>query len=166
MELRNRKQYTLVSTVDPVTVPDNEPLKFITMRTSPYWGRVYYKGTVNKHMEKHGYGTLYYENGTKEYEGGWKNDAWNGRGIRYYKNGTKEYEGELKDGKYHGTGTSYHQNGYKDYEGEWVDGKRHGRGISYHWGTSYHFHGKKDYDGEWKDDQIPWYRYKLLYKRY
>ena len=94
-----------------------------------------------------------YKDGSR-YEGEWRNDG-NQRhrwGIQYRPDGTKEYEGQWKEGYWHGHGTLFCPDGithawerdwrkgdsllYKDgsrYEGEWDDDgeQRHGWGILY-----------------------------------
>jgi antitoxin component YwqK of YwqJK toxin-antitoxin module len=46
-----------------------------------------------------GYGTQYYSNGNKYYEGYWKNDMRNGYGTTYYENGGIEYQGTFVNDK-------------------------------------------------------------------
>ena len=56
-------------------------------------------------------------------------NMYNGSGTEYYTNGSKKYEGEYKNGKYHGIGTSYHENGTQEYFGSFSMGDRHGNGM-------------------------------------
>ena len=90
--------------------------------------------------------TLILEDGTKYY-GYLKNDLPNGFGTQSYKNGTKLYEGNWKDGKYYGNGTSYHINGEIQYKGEWINNKKSGYGV-----LNYK-NGNMKYKGHWKADK-------------
>ena len=116
--------------------------------------------------ERHGTGTMYYDNG------GWHTGEWSygtfskGTGKSVYKDGSV-YEGEFRDGKRHGQGTYTYTNGgwvtgswsngdqvgaaegkkiYDNgvYEGQFLDGKRHGQGT-------YSYSNGDKYTGQWSN---------------
>ena len=101
------------------------------------------------------------------YIGEWEKDCWHGQGTLYYKNGEKEYEGGFKDGKFYGQGTWYTEDGDK-YTGQWNDREGKGEinyidGIKYtgEWyksyrdglGTLYSADGQVLNQGKWKDNK-------------
>ena len=101
---------------------------------------------------KHGYGVYKYFN--TRYEGGWKEDNWDGFGTEYDYRGRRlrqgnwlagqfvgagtldkatlsfsngRYEGGVLNGKPHGRGVMAYSNGMR-YDGDWVNGVRKGKG--------------------------------------
>ena len=65
---------------------------------------------------------MYYEDGTKEYEGGFMEDEYSGKGTYYYKDGSK-YVGLFKNNKFDGLGTKFNSDGTKLQEGLWKEGE-------------------------------------------
>lgn len=63
-----------------------------------YGARLYrYTGNV-QYGKNEGYGTSYYSNGVKAYEGYWKNDMREGAGTSFYDDGTIQYKGNFVNG--------------------------------------------------------------------
>ncbi len=120
-----------------------------------------YEGSVNiENEQRHGFGTSYYFDGNKHYEGEWENDKRNGQGATYMGSfGTKIYEGEWVNGKKHGWGISY--NPYyekKLYEGRWEnDEKKPKQGIKYD------VSGKRKLEGEWGNTK---YKKTIVYDKF
>ena len=79
----------------------------------------------------HGYGTAYYESGSKAYEGEFEDGIPHGEGKIYHSNGNLGYEGGIKNDMRHGEGTLYYESGSIWYEGGWKEDKFHGFGIEY-----------------------------------
>jgi hypothetical protein len=108
-------------------------------------GRLYYEGGF-KENDFEGTGTYYYADGGK-YVGEFNASKITGKGKSYDKDGFLFYEGEFKDGKIQGRGTIYYTDGFK-YSGELSDG------ISTGSGSLYSKDGKLLYDGQWKDNNF------------
>jgi antitoxin component YwqK of YwqJK toxin-antitoxin module len=66
---------------------------------------------------------LFYENGSKQQEGTYKNEERHGSWTYWYDNGNIWSKGEFKNGKSEGIRQVYHPNGKLYYEGEYRDGK-------------------------------------------
>lgn len=84
-----------------------------------------YYGQVNSDNEKHGIGTLLFDN-EFSYQGMFESDQMTGIGISEDANNVK-YIGEHKDGKRDGRGILYMPDG-REYEGTWRENRMHGRG--------------------------------------
>jgi antitoxin component YwqK of YwqJK toxin-antitoxin module len=82
-------------------------------------GILRFNGFINM-RQPFGFGTIYYENGQKNYEGNLRYGIRNGFGTAYYfRTGYKQYEGYYKNDRKHGYGVSYNTNGEKRFEGKW-----------------------------------------------
>lgn len=92
-----------------------------------------------------GFGISYKSDGTKEYEGEWKDFKYDGKGILYLF-GKKSYEGGWQKGLMNGYGVIYEPNGQKDSEGYFKDAKLNGLGKKY-------VNGKMKYEGEFADGE-------------
>ncbi len=104
-----------------------------------------YEGSVNiENGQRHGFGTSYYLDGNKDYEGEWVNDKRHGQGIIYgADHGFKTYEGEWKNDLMHGSGITYVMGtGLKRREGKWEEGKFIGPGTIYNI-----YSGIREYEG-------------------
>ena len=66
----------------------------------------------------------WYENGTTQYEGEYKNRKLEGKFIWWWENGVKEEEKEYKDGKLEGKWSRWDKNGKKKEEREYKNGIR------------------------------------------
>ncbi len=112
----------------------------------PFLGRwKTYEGSVNiENGQRHGFGTSYYLDGNKHYEGEWENDEPHGQGTYYLGLlGTKIYEREWKNYLEHGSGILYQiDTGLKRFEGKWEEGKFIGPGTIY-----YVYSGRIEYEG-------------------
>ena len=126
----------------------------------------YYIGAVNADGKRHGYGTYYWNSGSR-YEGDWYLGDMHGHGTYYYKDGDKyegefyhddrhgfgvfsytsgaRYEGEYRNDKRTGKGTYFYADGDK-YVGDFVDGDFHGKGT-YYWNSG------AWYEGDWANDE-------------
>jgi hypothetical protein len=61
---------------------------------------IIYRGQINQSQKPHGRGILFRKDGTKIYEGEFKDGVLNGTGTVFYRDGkTKRYEGEFRDGE-------------------------------------------------------------------
>ena len=87
-----------------------------------------YQGDVDSNRKRHGNGKMTYQNGNI-YDGGWKNDSFDGQGILIYTENAPN--------------NTYN---YSKYEGEWKNGKMHGEGKMT-------FQDKRIYEGDWEDDE-------------
>ena len=85
-----------------------------------------YKGEWNSEGQRHGFGILLLNDGTK-YMGEFENGLCHGLGVMTFADGSK-YEGEFHQGKYNGLGVFTRCDRMK-YEGEFKDGKVLGRGL-------------------------------------
>ena len=56
--------------------------------------------------KKEGYGICFFPEGSR-YEGEWKDDQMHGFGKLFYANGSLAYEGQWKDSEFHGIGKVY-----------------------------------------------------------
>ena len=100
--------------------------------------------------EYNGEGILYYESGKKKYEGYWRNGKKNCKknwGREYYDNekNTLKYEGNFDNDEYYNKGTFYYETGEPNYKGEWSNGKRNGEGIEY-----FNITNKKQFVGKFR----------------
>ena len=107
-------------------------------------GTKFFEGEF-KNNQPHGVGTLYFSNG-RRYVGEWENGVESGSGILYGADNRVIYGGYWKNGQPNGTGTYYWDDGRK-YVGEFLNGKSHGKG------TLYNADGSVFYTGEWQNDQ-------------
>ena len=105
---------------------------------------VEYNGQYNEAGQRHGTGSLRWENGDK-YEGTFWNGMMDGEGTLYFADGT-EYVGSWKLNKMDGQGTRRYANG-NVYTGEYRAGKRTGQGRCY-------FANGDLYTGAWNNDLI------------
>jgi len=121
-----------------------------------------YVGQVQvKHNVPEGWGTSYFSNGNKEYEGHWKDGFWSGQGTLYWNNGSKRIEGffrwseDISDSVIHGKVIEYDFDGKKCFEGIYENGEIKGQtSAQYYYGdglgsnnyvTLYKF-GRIDYE--------------------
>ncbi|KAL7544372.1 hypothetical protein ACHAWF_007755 [Thalassiosira exigua] len=86
-----------------------------------------YFGSFNKRGQKHGEGTMKYDNGN-EYSGQWKDNKRDGKGTTKYKSGNV-YTGIWKTGKRHGFGVFHIQKTGDVYRGNWAQGLKSGPGV-------------------------------------
>ena len=70
----------------------------------------------------YGKATLLYEDGSKQYEGEFRDDQFAGNGTYYYKDGSK-YVGFFRNNMYDGLGTEFSPDGTKLQEGLWKAGE-------------------------------------------
>jgi antitoxin component YwqK of YwqJK toxin-antitoxin module len=77
-----------------------------------------------------GYGTEYYSNGNKRYQGFWDNSKFNGDGTMYYKSGKVFFTGIWNYG-FTVTGSMYYESGNMMYNGSFRKSKRNGIGSQY-----------------------------------
>lgn len=105
---------------------------------------VEYNGQYNEAGQRHGTGSLRWENGDK-YEGNFWCGMMDGEGTLYFADGT-EYVGSWKLNKMDGQGTRRYANG-NVYTGEYRAGKRTGQGRCY-------FANGDLYTGAWNHDLI------------
>ena len=110
-------------------------------------GNIKYNGGL-KNNKYEGKGILYYENGIIKYEGNFINNKCEGKGIFYYENGNKCYEGDFVNDKFEGKGILYDKNGNKFYEGNFFNGKYEGKGILYYGNEN------KLYEGNFVNDKF------------
>lgn len=85
-----------------------------------------YKGDWNNEGQRHGFGILHLNDGTK-YIGEFENGLCHGLGVMSFADGSK-YEGEFYQGKYCNYGVFTRCDKMK-FEGEFRDGKVNGRGL-------------------------------------
>ena len=112
----------------------------ILIITEPIPG--FYSGYVNIDNEKHSYGVLLFNDGSK-YEGYFRNNLFHGWGRLIDSDGTL-YEGNFANGKINGKGIKKSLNGNL-YIGDFVEGLREGKGKEE---TNEHV-----YEGEFKNDK-------------
>jgi antitoxin component YwqK of YwqJK toxin-antitoxin module len=62
--------------------------------------------------------------------------------------GALKYEGGWKNNKYEGSGKYFRDDGSLNYEGEWSNNMKNGKG------KYYYADGKMAYEGYFKDDEI------------
>jgi hypothetical protein len=93
-----------------------------------YKDRSIYIGHLNTSLQKHYFGILFGEDGSK-YVGNFKNDNVHGYGRLIYPEGDY-YEGEFLNGKFDKHGVYGRLSGII-YKGEWRNGERNGRGTEY-----------------------------------
>ena len=105
---------------------------------------VEYNGQYNEAGQRHGAGSLRWENGDK-YDGTFWCGMMDGEGTLYFADGT-EYVGNWKLNKMDGQGTRRYANG-NVYTGEYRAGKRTGQGRCY-------FANGDLYTGAWNNDLI------------
>lgn len=87
-------------------------------------------------------GSMYFINGSLQYEGKWNGNDYNGKGKLYWKEGNLRYDGSWTDNKRDGYGTSFREDGTLEYSGYWENDQYNGFGISYYEdGTTSHFDG-------------------------
>jgi hypothetical protein len=86
-----------------------------------------YKGQIDQHGKRNGYGVLVYKNKERVYEGQWVNDNREGQGYERFKNRSC-YIGEFKDNKLNGRGVYKWANG-EVYDGEFSMGMKEGHGV-------------------------------------
>ena len=110
----------------------------------PTGGICKYSGSYNEVGQRHGTGTLLWENGD-QYEGKFWNGHLDGEGALYFADGSN-YEGNFCLSKMDGTGTRRFSNG-NVYTGEYCEGRRAGQGRCY-------FSNGDIYHGGWKADLI------------
>ena len=110
----------------------------------PTGGICKYSGSYNEVGQRHGTGTLLWENGD-QYEGKFWNGHLDGEGALYFPDGSN-YEGNFCLSKMDGTGTRRFSNG-NVYTGEYCEGRRAGQGRCY-------FSNGDIYHGGWKADLI------------
>ncbi len=89
-------------------------------------GRIHY---LNNKI--HGMMTMWYENGTKLYEGMWVDDKNHGPSTRWAEDGSKLQEEMWKNGNKHGVQTEWYESGMKRHELMYGDGKQHGVGTAW-----------------------------------
>ena len=104
---------------------------------------------IGKYME-------WYDNGTTQCEGEYKNGKKEGKWTKWHENGTTRYEGKYKDGKEEGKWIWWRENSSKLREAEYKNGKEEGKWIWWYWT------GRKEEEGEYKDGKkegkwIGWY---------
>ena len=104
--------------------------KFIYTKESGWKNGCVYDGCWQNDV-KHGSCTLYWQNGTKWFEGEYTNDKKMGKCILYYVNGKIWYKGSYKNDFKHGTGTIYYDNKGNDvnYSGEFEEDNYQGFGT-------------------------------------
>lgn len=86
-------------------------------------GKLHYEGGFHNNGRE-GFGTLYdTENGSRKYEGQWKNDLMDGIGKEFYDSGKLFYEGEYSQGVMNGTGKIYNEDGSLNFEGQMKQGR-------------------------------------------
>ena len=73
-------------------------------------------------------GTLYFENGSKKYQGEFVKGKAHGNGRLYTIDDKLIYEGDFYYGEFHGNGISYADNEKKSFEGNFRRGKKSGKG--------------------------------------
>eukprot|EP00051_Salpingoeca_urceolata_P021634 m.341572 g.341572 ORF g.341572 m.341572 type:complete len:155 (+) comp19835_c2_seq1:390-854(+) len=107
-----------------------------------------YKGEWNAGGKRHGYGVLYFSDGTV-FAGQFANGMNTGNGSLTFPDKSK-YEGQFADGKFSGFGVFSNASGMK-YEGEFKDGKMEGCGrVTFEDGSS----GRPRQEGTFKDAQL------------
>lgn len=145
----------------------DEDLKhYVDKNNRKYEGNVDYKGN------KQGFGVLYTDKLTVEYEGQFKDDQKSGRGVEYNTDAYKVYEGDFLEDKKNGTGKVFDEDGRVIFHGEFKDDLKHGEGkeffhdskIKFHGhyknglrngkGIEYYHHGGKKYEGTWANGQL------------
>lgn len=85
-----------------------------------------YKGEWNNDGQRHGFGVLLLNDGTK-YIGEFEFGLCHGLGVMSFADGSR-FEGEFNQGKYHGCGIFVRCDRMK-FEGEFQDGKVSGKGL-------------------------------------
>lgn len=119
----------------------------------------YYTGTICGDIIE-GKGTFVYTSGDfagDKYEGGWKNNKFDGYGVYTCNPQNRDYkklEGYWKNGKMNGKGFCYYKNGDR-YDGDFVNGQPSGTGR-------YSFANGESYEGTFKNG-LPNGRGKLYY---
>lgn len=78
---------------------------------------------TNGLFTKNGHGTSFFETGTKEYSGEWKENKFTGNGTLHYKDGSVKFNGEFNNGKFHGFGAKYDLCEDLMVVGQWYEGK-------------------------------------------
>jgi len=145
----------------------DEDLKYyVDKNNHRYEGNVDYKGN------KQGFGVLYTDKLTVEYEGQFKDDQKSGRGVEYNTEAYKVYEGDFLEDKKNGTGKVFDEDGKVIFHGEFKDDLKHGEGkelfhdgkVKFHGhyknglrngkGIEYYHNGGKKYDGYWANGQL------------
>lgn len=86
----------------------SEGIRYLKDSDTPYTGKVF---------------TLH-ENGTKMYEGNYKDGKPDGLSVSWHENGQKWSEGNWKNGKQEGLWVTWHENGQKEMEATYKDGKK------------------------------------------
>lgn len=99
-------------------IDNMEPPIFIDVPLTPVY--ISSKGKL-KDGEMTGDWIAYYVNGNTRSK--MKMSGKSGKGTLYYLDGTIQYEGEIKDGKYHGKGTLYREDGSIEYKGKFKNGE-------------------------------------------
>lgn len=89
-----------------------------------------------------GHGICYWRNGSKKYEGQWKNGNPHGHGLFIDLDGNV-FEGEWQNGQMHGKGMCVTPDGEK-YEGDFQNGTMHGNGI-------FTYPDGEKYEGQWQN---------------
>ena len=107
----------------------------------------YYEGEFNKTGQFHGHGCQFRYNGSKSFEGNFKNDKRNGHGCFFHWDGSKYLEGNFKNDKQHGHGCEFRNNGSKCFEGNYKNDKQHGHGCEFR------SDGSKCFEGNFKNDE-------------
>ena len=79
-----------------------------------------------------------------------------GKWIRWYDNGTTQCEGEYKNGKKEGKWIGWYKGGNKWFEGAYKDGELEGEWIGWYWTSSKKYEGKFK-DGKKEGEWIEWY---------
>lgn len=82
-------------------------------------GRLVYEGECANNMF-HGYGTSFYENGNREFNGTWKLNQ-KANGCFYSSDGFLVYNGDFEVDKYNGKGDYYYPTGQVQFSGSWLN---------------------------------------------